>query len=163
MKKTLQYILTKGIITLGIISAISTPSPAQEAVQDSEAAFKRHSIFLEMGGNGGFYSLNYEYSLMQRISVRLGTELFPSAWTEDVETVAGFPVMVNYQVYRLKNHRLLVGLGALVVTNGVTSMTASVAYELRVADEAMLRLGFTPHYVDGSYAPWAGVGVGFIF
>lgn len=163
MKKLIKYILLTSLTTFCAIVAAVTLSLAQEASPESPQSNKPQRIFLEMAGNGGFYSINYERNITERFSARIGTELFPPSWTEEGETIAGFPIMVNYQIYRLGNHHLLAGIGTLLATNGVNSITGAIAYELQVDSRAMLRLGFTPHYIDGDFEPWAGLGVGFIF
>lgn len=153
----------KIFLTVFCLSAISTVFCYAQSNTEESVPTNQHRIFLEMAGNGGFYSLNYAYNITERFSARIGTELFPPSWTEEGETIAGFPLMVNYQIYRLGNHHLLAGIGTLLVTNGVSSLTGALAYELHVDNRAMLRLGFTPHYLDGNFEPWAGLGVGFIF
>jgi len=39
--------------------------------------FKKHSIYLELLGNGLSYSINYERLLKQRLSLRMGAGYFP--------------------------------------------------------------------------------------
>ena len=163
MKNYTLISLLKIFITVFCLSAISTVFCYAQSSPKESIPIKRHRIFLEMAGNGGFYSVNYERNITERFSARIGTELFPPAWTEEGETIAGFPLMLNYQVYRLGNHHLLAGIGTLLVTNGINSLTGTLTYELHVDNRAMLRLGFTPHYLDGEFEPWAGLGVGFIF
>lgn len=138
------------------------PSFAQENSDIQQTPPIRHRIFLEIAGNGGFYSINYAYNITEGLSARIGAELFPPAWTEEGQTVAGFPILLNYEIYHIRNHHLLVGLGTLLNTNGVNTLTAMIAYELQIANTSMLRLGFTPHYVKGDFEPWLGLGFGFI-
>ncbi|MEK6481076.1 hypothetical protein WJR50_26270 [Catalinimonas sp. 4WD22] len=159
MKNSTRYTL----ITICFFVQIFEPAFAQESSSQQQTAPNRHRIFLEFAGNGGFYSINYAYNITERFSARVGAELFPPAWTEESQTVAGFPILLNYQIYHIGNHHLLLGLGTLLNTNGINTITAMIAYELQIANTNMLRIGFTPHYIEGDLEPWMGLGVGFIF
>jgi len=158
-----KYILLISLAAFGITAVTITSSLAQEIARENSQNTKRHSIFLELAGNGGFYSLNYSYNITQRLSARIGAEVFPPAWVEESKTVMGIPILVNYQLIRIRNHHMIAGIGTLLATNGVSSLTGAFAYELHVDNRAMLRLGFTPHLLEGNFEPWAGLGVGFIF
>ncbi len=90
-------------------SCLSVPVVAQNIFAKDSIA--RHAVFLELGGNGIAYSVNYDrlisYSENFKTSVRGG--VFAQWWNGGA---VGFPVEINGLIGK-KQHFLEVGLGGM--------------------------------------------------
>ena len=53
--RTIGFILIT-VFSLGFLHAQCNP-------EEANTKFKHHSVYLELGGNSGAYSLNYDYSM----------------------------------------------------------------------------------------------------
>lgn len=143
-------------------------------------------IFLELGGNGILYSINYDRALAGGFTIRVGVghlaEGANPIATEQTELASlgavGLPVLLNY-VRGTGSHRLELGAGATVL---YTSARASTRY--RAATPATItplataligyryvprgggftyRAGFTPLISTAGVLPWGGLSVGYLF
>jgi len=156
-------------------------SCAQESTPSSD--FARNSIFLELGGNGLLYSLNYDHKFFDHASARIGG-MFLTVAADDPNTLDGrvsvilVPILANYLVGN-GSSRLEIGGGLLLggvnadasVENeaideigGGATLTANLGYRLQPRDGGFLfRIGFTPVFGPGYFLPWAGLSLGATF
>jgi hypothetical protein len=159
--------------------------PVDRATDPSAAPTSRairHSLYIELLGNGGFYSLNYEARLPFELTLRGGASyLGASATGETARGRAGLvsvPMMIG-ALPGFREHRLEVAAGATLFwfsgeasvlfvkaeMNEVLAMgTATIGYRYTPASGGIvLRAGFTPLFAiaDGvRVLPWGGVSVG---
>lgn len=146
----------------------------------------KNLVYLELLGNGGLYSVNYERMLTDDLSARLGFSYltFGASASSGGEggsvrgTLVTAPVMLNYTVGG-KNHRAEIGAGATLVYmsasasgSGVSSSgegvaalgTGVVGYRYSPADGGFVfRAGFTPLVGKGGFLPWGGMSFGGTF
>jgi len=138
----------------------------------SQSQFK-NGIFVELGGNGFVYSINYERQLPRKIVARGGIGY----------VVRGFLLpMTIEKIYGTKNHHLDLGGGLVFakarptgndVPTGKTSLalTGVLGYRYQKPDEKFfLKVAFTPIWTfynndpddKAPYPvfPWGGIGVG---
>lgn len=171
---TLTFLLT--------LSSASYHAQAQEAVRSSD--FARNSIFLELGGNGLLYSLNYDHKFFDHASARIGGMYLPLS-ADDPSTFDGrismifVPIMANYLVGN-GNSRLEIGGGVTVVRvdgggtveneqiddfRGAGAVfTGTIGYRLQPRNGGFLfRIGFTPLFAPDGFLPWAGLSLGATF
>lgn len=129
----------------------------------------QNSVFLELGGNGLGFSMNYERLVFNSQAVRLGI-----GYGDGV----AFPALYNI-ILGAGNHKLEIGLGATfmvsVKTGGQNRLyaTGNFGYRWLFSTETgqnFLRISFTP--LVGDYAsqtsaivfiPWGGVSLGMMF
>ncbi len=144
-----------------------------------------NGVYLELLGNGGLYSVNYDRKLTDRVSIRLGV----GAWTSESffggkTTLRTVPLTVNVLGGR-GNHRLEAAAGVLVgsrtrgsvyssssETSGFLSLTGTLGYRYQRQRGFLFRTGFTPFfglgdeetaYPDKGFLPSIGVSFGFGF
>src|SRR5688572_22993531 len=105
-------------LAIALSSAFGSTALAQEATAEKPATAS-NALYVELGGNGAWYSVNYERYLRDDASVRVG------AMYMSVEATAGessasaswlaIPVMINYLGLRAGNHALELGAGVDVM------------------------------------------------
>lgn len=148
-----------------------------------------NSVFIDLGGPGFIYSINYERFLMQDMGVRVGLMYFgigaSSGDSSASVSMMAIPILAEYTGVRAGNHALELGIGldplhfsAEASSGGtfgglsgwVVTGTAAVGY--RYQDPAggfLFRATFTPLFIfspadDGSaFIPWGGVSFGYSF
>ena len=158
--------------------SIST-AQAQNSFSSGSKNFARHGIFLELGGNGFLYSVNYDYKLADHVSVRVGG-MYIGARVREADTRASMvvvPITANYLVGS-GSSRLELGVGVTLARvggdlgdsegpfeeSGLGSITSTIGYRLQPRDGGFLfRIGFTPHFNGDSIEPWAGLSLGATF
>lgn len=89
----------KIILLLIFIFTLASTSTAQTQ--------KSNNIFLEIFGNAGAYSINYDRIIWNNISVRGGVMLLPS----DSKLITSVPLIINYSFY-IDDNYFETGLGA---------------------------------------------------
>ena len=156
-----QLILIIGILlTLSIYQNID----AQIKIE------KTNSLYLEIGGNNYFYSINYEKLLFNCISPRIGVAILP--WGESSHTYGNTTsvkinllAMINYSLFLSETSVIVIGYGygSLLIDDYVSS-TLSIGFKyIPVNGKMIYKLSFTPlfnnKFVDKSL--WAGFGIGF--
>jgi hypothetical protein len=132
----------------------------------------KNMVFLEVGGNGLFGSLNYERQLtaLPRLSVRAGVGFY-----SEKAPYLSLPVGLNYLI-KLDNPNAFIdaGFGATwAKVNGrlfgsetnssgdnFVSYVPSVGYRRYIAKQYMWRISFTPVINQYGFVPWAGVSLG---
>jgi hypothetical protein len=160
------------------------PLAAAEAVPVRSA---RNSIFLELGGNGLVYTINYDRVVSESFSIRVGLGYMAGGVTSSSggETASvkvsamGIPLMANY-LLGSANHKLELGggltlfrftgsgsssLGAEASVSGIFPVgTAVIGYRYVPADGGFtFRAGFTPILTQDRFVPWAGLSFGYLF
>jgi hypothetical protein len=160
--------------------APSPPPPTWSNVEERRPRRAENLLFVEAGGNGIFYSIDYERLLGDSFSLRAGlgfVRLKPATVTASLFTV---PLLGNYYAGG-REHKLQLGAGMTLismsgnqkdavvgVTGVVVAPTFAVGYRYLPA-----RGGFTffagltplivPGRTNGAFLPWAGISVGWAF
>jgi hypothetical protein len=141
--------------------------------------YSRNSVYVELGGNGLLYSVNYDRRFTDHFGGRAGFMIFggeSDELTDDQVSIAILPVMANYLV-GLGSHRLELGVGLLfgvagadtenfgtASTAGIGGVTTTFGYRYQPTGGGFLfRAGLTPFYSDGRPQLWGGVSVGYSF
>jgi hypothetical protein len=136
-----------------------------------------NSIYLELMGNGGLYSLNYDRLFTENIGARIGFMYFETEdflFGTDIELFL-IPITLNYLVGS-ENHKFELGIGPVIVFGsagffGYESVsgsgvggTATIGYRYQPIDGGFLfRIGFTPYFGFGEFHPTGGLSVGYTF
>ena len=130
---------------------------------------KRNSLYLEIGGSGGFGSFNYESIFKQKKNFRWMFRTGISGTYIDKNNGAAFifPVMIHC-VYGQK-HGIDIGIGqALTITtrgSAFLRMPLSIGYRLEPADKRVFyRFSYTPivsYLIDFQWQHWAGITLGY--
>jgi hypothetical protein len=146
-----------------------------------------NTIYAELLGNAGTYSLNYERMIQDNIGLRIGASYFglsvqsPSKDSTISTSSFSLPLMGMYFV-GTEASRLELGLGVTVssasgkvtsVTNGETSagglgaiITSTIAYRLQPPQGGFnFKIGATPFFspATGTFQLWGGISAGFGF
>lgn len=142
----------------------------------------KNLVYLELLGNGGLYSVNYERMLGNDLSARLGFSYLSmgasSGEASAKATLVTAPVMLNYMIGG-KNHKLETGAGATVIyvsasaeSGGMSASgegvgivgTGTVGYRYSPADGGFVfRVGYTPFFGKGGFVSWGGASFGGTF
>jgi hypothetical protein len=141
---------------------------------------KQNSIYFEALGNGGLYSFNYDRMFTESLGGRIGfmylSELdFIFTSINDLLLI---PITLNYFVGS-GNSKLELGGGIVYVSVsggeffGIKSSnksssnaagTATIGYRYQQSSGGFLfRIGFTPFFNSGGFAPSSGISFGFSF
>jgi hypothetical protein len=158
--------------------------PAKANAEKGRSA--KNLVYLELLGNGGLYSVNYERMLTDDLSARLGFSYLTFGASasngSDTSSVRGTlvtaPVLVNYTVGG-ENHRAEFGAGATLVYmsasangsgvsesgEGVAALaTGVIGYRYSPKHGGFVfRAGFTPLAGKGGFMPWGGMSFGGTF
>ncbi len=150
---------------------------AQEKTKNNTDA--DNNVYLEILGNGFFYSLNYEKFFSRNFSVRAGIMVFPASGTSDEGhtldvTLLLSPIMGNY-LFNFGNHNIEVGFGPDVIyASGNTDIagdfsgfalawTARIGYLYFPTDGGFnFRLAYTP-ILSENFTHSFGLGIGYAF
>ena len=168
-------------------SAIGSGTAMAQEVTAEKSASASNALYVELGGNGAWYSVNYERYLRDDASVRVG------AMYMSVEATAGessgsaswlaIPVMFNYLGLRAGNHALELGAGVDVMhfsagastfdatasASGVVPVgTATIGYRYAAPDGGFLfKAGYTPLFFvtteEKQVFHWGGMSFGYRF
>src|SRR6185503_16409972 len=125
-----------------LVSAITTSqATAQEATAEKSSA--GNALYVELGGNSAWYSLNYERYLRDDASVRVGA-MYMSVQASAGEASANaswlaVPIMFNYLGLHAGSHALELAAGIVPVG------TATIGYRYASPDGGFLfKAGYTP-------------------
>jgi hypothetical protein len=154
-----------------LISCLNLPLVSQPLDQE----YSRHAVYLECGGQGVLYSVNYDYRFTKFFAGRVGFTHFtiPSFFIADL-TLTGFPVMGEFLLGGV-DHFFEIGLGVIPVI-GETSFsvfsssksgvigTAHIGYRYQPADGGFLfRASIPAFFTDKGGKIWGGVSFGYAF
>jgi hypothetical protein len=194
--KAIQYYLFKFIIVLLLFQycstlsgQITTVNPAEISVPapKKDSLVCRNSIYVELLGHGGLYSVNYDYRLGDKISLRVGI----SIWSMSMDMIIfqlndvkfrSFPIMVNYLIGE-RSHRLELGVGLMptYISTGpgtffyiinsnpsghetILPVIATVGYRYQPEKGGIIfRAGATPILVSGRAGFSIGISAGYGF
>ncbi len=149
-------------------------------------------VFVELAGNAGFYSVNFEHMLNPDMGVRVGASYMSVTATASSgpnmssasATIAAAPVMFDYLGIRSGAHALELGAGidlmyfgagasisgsGSAMASGFTPVgTATIGYRYASPDGGMVfRAGYTPLiFVTGDNKQvfhWGGISAGYRF
>lgn len=140
----------------------------------SYATTADNSVFFELGGNAGAYSINYERFLLdQAVSARVGVG---SLWVGNYAGVAVPATVSGLWGNPCSNHKFETGLGATYFSadrksrlfssraNSTVMGTAIVGYRYLPKENGMtFKAGFTPIFNNDVFIPWLGFSVGHSF
>lgn len=150
MMRTLAFFLLSFFSTL---NAQSSPS---------------NSVYLEVFGNGGFYSLNYERLIINFAGVRAG---FSYIYLGDIGQYISFPLMIN-GLLGSKHHKLEIGAGVTIMNEASPSSfkswdtqyfkTASIGYRFQKRN-VVYKISFTPLFNNKELIPIGGFAFGYRF
>jgi len=162
------------LFVLALLVAVTTVPESTKA-----QSYARNSVYLELGGNGLLYSVNYDRRFTKDITGRFGFMIFggqSDQATDDQIGAAIFPVTANYLVGS-GSHRLELGLGPVLMlvggdleeygtvsAGGVAGVTSTFGYRYQPVDGGFLfRVGLVPFYSDGRPQLWGGLSLGYAF
>lgn len=168
---------------LAFLTLAGAPAAAQAPAPVGRTAF--NTVFLELGGNGLFYSINYERMMRQGTAFRVGLSYMSVSATSGTgaanATIVGIPLTFSYLAGGAGSLKFEVGGGATFerfsgsassgfgddITVGVFVPLATFIAGLRIAPPAggfNFRLAFTPFWhPDVGFFPWIGLAFGMSF
>ena len=158
--RTIGFILIT-VFSLGFLHAQCNP-------EEANTKFKHHSVYLELGGNSGAYSLNYDYSMY----VSEGTKLAFGAGLGllDMMTYRDEPTPTQSTLFFFTPEaNLLFGKNSHHLETGVSLLlfqipALRVGYRYQPAKGGFLfRAGFTPLLFRMEIFPWGGISFGYTF
>jgi hypothetical protein len=173
----MRSLLSVALCALALAAPLARADPAREA---------NNSLYLELGGSGAVYSLNYERFVQRDVSLRVGfgyvslkgAEISGGTVVNEIALLT-IPVTASYLGIGSGNHRLELGAGAVFarITGETTSDgakafgsasgvvgTAIAGYRYVRPDGGFtFRAAFTPLFGEGGFQPWAGVALGYSF
>ncbi len=161
---------------------------AVKASSKTQDTIATNIVYLEIAGNGGAVSVNYEWRFDRKFSLRLGLGYFTDAEYlhigENVyyQTVAKYvtvPLLVNYFINFGGRNNIQIGVGASLFTGSSNTFalggsaignsgifpTASIGYRRQPKGEGfMIEAAITPFYVgSGTFVFSGGLGFGYVF
>ena len=166
--------LALALTTFAAGTAASQQATPAAAVAESPP-FAKNTFFVEVLGNAGLYSLNYERFFTPSLGVRIGAEYVQGEDEGDDFAAAIFPVMATYLLGRGSSHLeagLGVGLATGTIETGVLGNdfgsaaygTATLGYRYQPPRGGLVfRVGFTPVLLTGDFHPYGGVSLGYAF
>jgi len=159
-----QWISTRWFLAAALIfAAIRSPEAQDSAISQAHRGHAPNAIFVEILGNGGLYSLNYDRSLSNAISVRGGYTKWSSVDLGDQPTkhYMFYLLMLNGLLGQTP-HRFEIGGGARFGrveeenTPGAKSalkVTSTFGYRYQQPSQGWLfRCGFVPEYAVRGYS-----------
>jgi len=180
--------MQRKMFSLAILFASSiTTSQAMAQEATAEKASAGNALYVELGGNGAWYSLNYERYLRDDASVRVGA-MYMSVEASAGEASANaswlaVPIMFNYLGLHAGSHALELGAGVDVMhfsagassfdatasAEGVVPVpTATIGYRYASRDGGFLfKAGYTPLFFvttdEKQVFHWGGMSFGYRF
>lgn len=165
MRKMVMSALVALLAWTGSAEAQSRPLPAAP-----------NAVYLELLGNGLFYSLNYDRLLTPNVAARVGLSGFGAATDSASAGVIATPLMVSY-LFGQGNSHFETGVGLLLAAGGVENVegfedesfngaigTATIGYRYqRPGGGFVFRAGVTPMFDTSGIAPWFGLSLGYGF
>ncbi len=169
------FSIGSALLLLVLLSSETTYAQAEEPNPQSA----KHSVYLELGGNAGIYTVNYDRKFADHFSGRVGFMVFGGQSdqpTDDQIGVAIFPITANY-LASSGSHRLELGAGPLFMAAGgelerygsvggagFAGVTSTFGYRYQpVGGGFVFRIGLVPFYSASRPQLWAGLSLGYSF
>ena len=146
-----------------------------------------HSVYLELGGSAGVYSLNYDLVFLNKNNFKVGTRVGLQLLKENYEgTTMDYyvPLTMNFMYAFAPNHHVELGLGTQIASYEIRNIISETeigfvrktealgngtfGYRFQKPDGGFIfRAFYSPFfYQDGvyfRYEHWAGIRLGFTF
>ncbi len=142
-----------------------------------------NAVYVELLGNGGFYTLNYERRIIEPLTLRIGFGFISVSATAGSSTsrasLLSIPIMANYIGLGNDRHHLELGGGLLLLYASASVSSAGTAasgsgfgvggtlttgYRYQPREGGFLfRAGFTPMFGSGGFQAWGGASFGGAF
>jgi hypothetical protein len=171
------------LVGTAVAAEVGAQEPSRSSGTPSELA-DRNALYLELLGNGGLYSVNYERRMKDRIALRVGVGTWDStdllSDSQKDERILAFPMTVSL-IRGGRHGGFEVGGGLLTgretsdlgSSRNILALTGIVGYRRSPADsQSVLRISLTPFldltgnddaYPDKGFFPSAGLSVGRVF
>lgn len=129
-----------------------------------------NNIYLELAGNAGVYSLNYDRVVYNNFSVRAGIMLLPSI----SKLFTAVPLIMNYR-FHIGDNYIETGLGVTIFslpadfgflgekTLKAKILTGVISYCYKSKSGINSRISFTPFYYNQKLFPFGGFSIGYSF
>lgn len=149
--------------------------------QENQQVFKRNAFYVELLGQGGLYSVNYDYRVNRHFSLRAGFTYVRLNFFFSDSRVTGFPLMASYLLGKDRGH-FETGMGVMPTwvhtenpdfsfSSERTSSSAlefstclHIGYRYQPPEGGFVfRAGFTPVYSEGEIYPFGGLSFGYAF
>lgn len=160
---------TRFILTVTCF-CITLPAIAQNDTLPAQKP--KYAIYLELGGSGGFYSLNVERVFNGRFTIRGGYTYLSSCSDGFVELPKPIVPLSTSMLFDFRNNSSFaeIGIGGTFIgNNGKMAVVVMPILGIREQDMskrgAMGRISFTPFYLpnEKKLHLWGGVSVGYGF
>ena len=160
------------ITVVALVSCFSQQVVSQTQEQD----YSRSAVYAELGGQGIFYTLNFDYRFTRHLCGRIGFTRFTleDFFGSDL-TITGFPLMAEYLVGG-GNHSLELGAGGILVQGTSTFRfisasskwglvgTTTVGYRYQPSDGGLFfRVSIPAFFTSGGSGIWGGLSIGDAF
>ena len=125
----------------------------------------KNSIYGEIGGNLGYYSINYERMISKQLPMRFGLCIFPK--NAVIALLAGKIFGRNGDYFEISTgiiyaKSIIDGPVEATVYHSMAA-TAFVGYRNQIfQDRLLFRVGYTPVF-GRSFSHWAGLSLGYRF
>jgi hypothetical protein len=158
-------------------ASIALPLAAQSAGTPAiEPPAAKNAFYVELGGNGIFYSVNYDRLITPHVAARAGVMLFRAEDNaSNSVAVAVAPVVVSY-LFGEGNSHFEAGVGVGLATASIDHVDFGEDFDQTLYGTGVLgyryqprtggvvfRAGLTPVFNAENFAPWIGVSVGYAF
>jgi hypothetical protein len=153
-----------GLALLGLTSTAFAQEPGAPAPL-AEKSTAKNSLYAELGGNSGWYSINYERFIMPDAAIRVGVSYMSvtaSAGTgmnssSANATWATVPIMFNYLGLRAGSHALELGGGVnMMYFSGSAATFDATAMSSGVVPVGAATIGYRFSNPDGGFVFRAG-------
>ena len=132
-----------------------------------------NSLYLEVGGSGAFYSINYDRLIGSHFGARVGFSYFADLILPGFSAYL-YPVSLNCFIGE-GSSKLELGVGMTFIrgeirwfgddaTGNAIFPNLNIGYRYQSEDGGFLfRIGFTPLITRHYFQPWGGLSAGFSF
>jgi hypothetical protein len=152
-------------IGLFILAATSTAYAQENGVTATSQPHAQNALYAELGGNSGWYSINYERFIMPDAAIRVGLSYMSVSATAGSggnsssanATWATLPLMFNYLGLRAGSHALELGGGVnMMYFSGSAATFDATAMSSGVIPVGALTVGYRFSNPDGGFVFRAG-------
>lgn len=165
------------ILIILILLSFSNATVAQNSVKEET---KKHTLFIEAGGYGGYGSINYEYLVKKidhlKFSIRTGFSTYNlNDFTNSFNPDIIIPVGIN--AYYGSKHNIDVGLGQTITSviyaddknyqpkrNYRLHTNLSIGYRYQGKKGFLFKIGYAPIIEEQkTFRHWASLAFGYTF